>query len=115
MSADEQLLYDLHACYDGKSEWSKLVTLSDKNLHKLSELERGLTRRRDATCAAAALAPVTTSTVNAMPATIPAPHPPSPHQVPRLLRQGHRTQRGRRRQRRPDARRGVRRVPPHAH
>jgi SNF2 family DNA or RNA helicase len=50
MSADEKLLYGLHACYDGKPEWSKLVTLSKKDLHKLDELERGLTRRRDATC-----------------------------------------------------------------
>ena len=50
MSADEKLLYALHACYDGKPEWSKLVTLSNNELHKLDELERGLTRRRDATC-----------------------------------------------------------------
>ena len=50
MSADEKLLYGLHACYDGKPEWSKLVTLSKKDLHKLDELEGGLTRRRDATC-----------------------------------------------------------------
>lgn len=50
MSADEKLLYALHACYDGKPEWSKLVTLSNNGLHKLDELERGLTRRRDATC-----------------------------------------------------------------
>ena len=50
MSADEKLLYALHACYDGKPEWSKLVTLSKRKPHKLDELERGLTRRRDATC-----------------------------------------------------------------
>ena len=50
MSSDEQLLYTLHACYDGKPAWSGLITHVRNTPHKLEELEHGLSRRRDATC-----------------------------------------------------------------
>ena len=64
MSADEKLLYDLHACKDGEPSWSQPAAMAARrSAVKLAELKEGVQLRMHAACHSYSVAAVTNEDV----------------------------------------------------